>query len=136
MPNNLNRSHKDHQVQRQNKGHESIGSGVSRRPTALSGKTKARSAEKNSDSHLHKTQARSILEKTTLSRRKKILMYEAIVTSKLLFALDVTPLTENGRNSFNACFFKGLRQIMGFKTTYGQTFSGDEKSNTNKKLME
>ena len=63
-------------------------------------------------------------------------MYEAIVTAKLLYALDVTPLTENDRNSLNACFFKGLRQIMGFKTTYGQLFSGEEKSNTNKKLME
>ena len=53
------------------------------------------------------------------------MMYEAIVTAKLLYALDVTPLTENDRNSLNACFFKGLRQIMGFKTTYGQMFNGD-----------
>ena len=63
-------------------------------------------------------------------------MYEAIVTSKLMYALDVTPLTQGDRSSLNACFFKGLRQIMGFKTTYGQMFNEEEKSNTNKKLME
>ena len=71
---------------------------------------------------------RQFWKKSAFSRRKKILMYEAIVTAKLLYALDVTPLTENDRNSLNACFFKGPRQIMGFKTTYGQMFTGEEKT--------
>ena len=55
------------------------------------------------------------------------MMYEAVVTSKLMYALEVTPLTNGDNNSLNACFFKGLRQIMGFKTTYGQMFNGEEK---------
>ena len=75
-------------------------------------------------------------KRSTLSKRKKILMYEAIVTSKLMYVLDATPLTTGDYNSLNACFFKGLRQILGLKTTYGQMFSEEERSNTNKKLME
>ena len=63
------------------------------------------------------------------SRRKRILFYDALVTSKLAYGLKTMPLTDEHLDKLNALFYKGLRQIMNFKTTFV------DRGNTNEKLM-
>ena len=63
------------------------------------------------------------------SRRKRILYYDALIASKLLYGLETLPLSDEHLNKLNAFFYKGLRQIMEFKTTYV------DRENTNAKLM-
>jgi hypothetical protein len=65
-------------------------------------------------------------------RKRKIYMYEAIISAKLMYALDITPLPKGEMNRLDAAFFKGLRQIMGLKTTHGQTTTGEARSQPEK----
>ena len=65
-----------------------------------------------------------------MSKRKKILMYEAVVSSKLLYALEATPIPNNYYDKIDAAFFKGIRQILNIKTTYGQMQAGEDRTNT------
>lgn len=67
----------------------------------------------------------------TVSKRKRLLMYDAIVGSKLTYALHTLPIPERAYKRLDAFYFKGLRQIMGWTTTYGQMQQREQKTNTN-----
>ena len=74
--------------------------------------------------------------KAGLSRKKKLQMYEALISAKLMYAMEIAPLNKGDQTKLDASFFKGIRQIMGWKTTYAQKLAGEEKTHTNKKLLE
>ena len=63
-------------------------------------------------------------------------MYEALIASKLLYALDAVPIPEPMDDRIDAAYFKGLRQILDFKTTYGQQQEGQVRTNRNDGLIQ
>ena len=63
-------------------------------------------------------------------------MHEALIASKLLYALEAIPIPEPMYDRIDASYYKGLRQIMNFKTTFGQQSEGKERTNTNELLIE
>ena len=63
-------------------------------------------------------------------------MYEAIVSAKLLYALEATPIPKNYYEKIDAAFFKGIRQILNIKTTYGQMQSGENRTNTKEYIIQ
>ena len=71
-----------------------------------------------------------------LNKRDRIKMHEALIASKLLYALEATPIPKAMYDRIDASYYKGLRQIMGFKTTFAQQQEGTEKTNTNEALIE
>ena len=64
-----------------------------------------------------------------LSKRQKILIYDALVSSKLLYGLHTLPLNDNLLNRIDAFHLSGLRRILGLKTTF------IVRSNTNEKVL-
>ena len=71
-----------------------------------------------------------------MGKRNKLLMYEGIVSAKLLYALEAIPILKNYYARIDASYLKGIRQILGIKTTFGQQESGQERTNTNAKVIE
>ena len=55
-------------------------------------------------------------------------MHEALIASKLLYALEATPIPAPMYDRIDASYYKGLRQILNFKTTFGQQQEGSEKN--------
>ena len=74
--------------------------------------------------------------KARLNKRQKILMYEALISSKLLYALEAIPIPKQMYDRIDASYLKGFRQILNFKTTFGQMQDGEARTNSNLKLME
>ena len=70
-----------------------------------------------------------------MNKRQKILMYEALASSKLLYALESLPISTQMYNRIDAAYLKGLRQILEFKTTFGQKQSGESMTNSNQELI-
>ena len=68
-------------------------------------------------------------KKGTPTRRNKLLYYDALISSKLVYGLKTLALTDEHLDKLNAFFYKGLRQIMQYKTTYVV------RENTNARLM-
>ena len=64
-----------------------------------------------------------------LSKRQKILIYDALVGSKLLYSLHTLPLKNDLLNKLDVFNLKGLRQILGLETTF------IERANTNEKVL-
>ena len=62
-------------------------------------------------------------------------MYEALISAKLLYALETLPIPQNMYDRIDASYYKGLRQIMGWKTTFGQMEGGEDRTNTNENLI-
>ena len=58
-------------------------------------------------------------------------MYEALIGTKLTYALEVLFLKHSDYVKLDACYLKGLRQILGMKTTFGQKQDGQDMTNTN-----
>ena len=63
-------------------------------------------------------------------------MYEALIASKLLYALEALAIPEPMYDRIDASYFKGLRQILNFKTTFGQQQQGQARTNKNKTPIE
>jgi len=53
-----------------------------------------------------------------VSKRDRLLMYEAAVGSKLKYGLEVLNITTSLKNKLDACYMRGIRQIMGAQHTY------------------
>ena len=53
-----------------------------------------------------------------LSKRERIIIYDALVGSKLLFGLHRLPLHDASLNRLNVFHLRGLRRILGLPTTY------------------
>ena len=53
-----------------------------------------------------------------------------------MYALEIAPLTQSAKDRLDATYYKGLRQIMGMKTTFAQIKAGEAPTNSNKKLLE
>ena len=71
-----------------------------------------------------------------MCKRKKILIHEALVASKLIYALEAIPIPKPMYDKIDAAYNKGLRQILGIKTTFGQKQSGEEMTTTNEDLLQ
>ena len=64
-----------------------------------------------------------------LSKRQKILIYDALVGSKLLYSLHTLPLKNDLLNKLDVFHLKGLRQVLGLKTRF------IDRANTNEKVL-
>jgi hypothetical protein len=64
------------------------------------------------------------------SPKWKIIIYEAVIKSKLLYGLETTQLPRSCLNKLDAFQIKGLSKILGFKNTYW------DRSATNQKVLE
>ena len=73
--------------------------------------------------------------KTKLSKRKKILIYEALISSKLMYAMETVPIPEGWGDRIDAEYLKGIRQILDMKTTYGQMQEGNARTNSNEEII-
>ena len=62
-------------------------------------------------------------------------MYEALISAKLLYALEALPIPQNMYDRMDASYCKGLRQIMDWKTTFGHMEEGEDRTNTNEQLI-
>ena len=60
----------------------------------------------------------------------KILVFHAVIRSKLLYGLETAMLTDSAQHKLNVFQLKGLRKIMRLKTTFV------DRANSNAKVME
>ena len=67
-----------------------------------------------------------------ISKKWRILMYNAIVGKKLIYGLEVLPMTEVLQKKLDAFYVRGLRRIMGRQSTYIDRSEG----NTNKAIIQ
>ena len=56
--------------------------------------------------------------KTNASIKEKLQVYDAIIRSKFLYGLESAPMNETTKHELDIFQLKGLRQILGIKTTY------------------
>ena len=71
-----------------------------------------------------------------MNKKGKLQMYEALISAKLMDALDVTPLSTVAKTSLDAAFLRGVRQILNMKTTFAQKKAGEEMTNTNERVLQ
>ena len=67
--------------------------------------------------------------------REKLIVYDAIIRSKLMYGLESAHLTETLKEKLDVFQRKGLRQIMKLPTTFGQMEANKPRSNTNDKII-
>ena len=70
-----------------------------------------------------------------ISKKDQIRMYEALISSKMLYALEAIPIPEEMYDRIDSSYFKGLRQILKMTTTYGQKQKGEAMTNTNEQVL-
>ena len=70
-----------------------------------------------------------------ISAEVQIQMYEALISSKLLYALEAIPIPDVMYDRIDSSYFKGLRQILNMTTTYGQKHKGEAMTNTNEQVL-
>ena len=66
-----------------------------------------------------------------VSKRNRLLMYEAVIGSKLKYGLEVLNITASLERKLDACYIRGIRQIMGAKHTYLDR----SQENTNEEVL-
>ena len=54
----------------------------------------------------------------------------------MTYALEVLAIPKTEYNKMDAEYLRGYRQILGLKTTYGQSQDGEDMTNTNDKIIE
>ena len=69
-------------------------------------------------------------KKATCPTKFKLQVYDAVIRAKLVYGLDVVCLPKYLEQQLNAFQLKGLRKILGMKTTF------IERANTNQKVFE
>ena len=69
------------------------------------------------------------------SIRDKLIVYDAVTRSKLMYGLESAHLTETLKEKIDMFQRKGLRQILKLPTTYGQMKAGKTRSNTNENIL-
>ena len=67
---------------------------------------------------------------TTASKKWKLIVFDAIIRSKLLYGLGTVHLTQAMYNRIDAFQYRGLHRILGMPSTF------TNRANTNKKLFE
>ena len=65
------------------------------------------------------------------SNRTKLIAYNAVINSKLLYGLETANLTKGLRDSLDAFQLKGLGQLLKLETTWAQKKTGKAKMNSN-----
>ena len=75
-------------------------------------------------------------KRAKLDTRRKLQVHEALISAKLMYALDTSPLSEAAKEKIDAAFYKGLRQILNMKTTFAQRKLGEPVTNTNERVLE
>ena len=73
----------------------------------------------------------NLWKRASMNKRQKLLIHEALVASKLLYALEAIPIPDDEYDKIDASYMKGIRQILEMKTTYGQQMANEEMTNTN-----
>ena len=67
---------------------------------------------------------------TPANKKRQLLVHDAVMRSRLLYALEAIHLTKSLCRQLNAFHHKGLRKILRFTTTFV------ERRNTNRKLFD
>ena len=67
---------------------------------------------------------------TRASKKCKLIVFDAIIRSKLLYGLETIHLTQSLAKKLDAFQYRGLRKIMGMSSTF------INRANTNQKLLE
>ena len=82
-------------------------------------------------------------KQSNFTARKKILVYDSVIRSKLLYGLESAELRPSDLSKLDTFQLKGLRQILKLKTTYstvkneeGQIIPKILRENTNKRVYE
>ena len=65
------------------------------------------------------------------TKREKLIVYDAVIRCKLMYGLESVHLTPTLTTKLNVFQRKGLGQIPGLKTTYGQKQAGIQPTNKN-----
>ena len=65
------------------------------------------------------------------SAREKLIVYDAVIRSKLVYGLESVQINDDLKRKMDAFQLKGLRQILKLTTTFGQQTQGLERTNTN-----
>ena len=74
-----------------------------------------------------------ILENSNCSVRQKLIVYDAVVRTKLIYGMESAQINDAVKNKIDAFQMKGLRQILKMESTYAQKILGVEKqTQTNK----
>jgi hypothetical protein len=53
----------------------------------------------------------------------------------MTYAFDVLPIPQAEYDRMDAEYLRGYRQIFGLKTPHGQQMDGEERTNTNQKII-
>ena len=69
-------------------------------------------------------------KKAAIPNRTKLLVYDSLIRSKLVYAFETATLNTNARKRIDAFQLKGLRQILKLKTTF------IDRSNTNERVYQ
>ena len=69
-------------------------------------------------------------KKAAVPNRVKLLAYDALIRSKLVYAFETATLNINAKKRIDAFQLKGLRQILKLKTTFV------DRRNTNERVFE
>ena len=69
-------------------------------------------------------------KKAAIPNRTKLLVYDSLIRSKLVYAFETATLNTNARKRIDAFQLKGLRQILKPKTTF------IDRSNTNERVYQ
>ena len=78
---------------------------------------------------------KELWSKAKLDHLEKILIYQALIKAKMTYALDVLPIPQAEYDRLDAEYLRGYRQKFGQKTTYGQQSLGEQRTNTNEKVI-
>ena len=76
-----------------------------------------------------------ILENSNCSVRQKLIVYDAVVRTKLIYGMESAQINDAVKNKIDAFQIKGLRQILKMESTYAQKILGVERTNTNKQIL-
>lgn len=68
--------------------------------------------------------------------KTKLLVHDSVIKSKLIYGLESAELTLVQKDRLDSFHKKGLRRILGWKTTFGQKLAGEAMTNKNDKLFE
>ena len=64
---------------------------------------------------------------TNASKKWKLIIYDAIIRSKLLYGLETVQLTQGMLKKLDVFQLKGLRKILGMTTTYINRANNNQK---------
>ena len=70
--------------------------------------------------------------KSNCSKKFKLIAYDAEVRAKLLYGLEAAQINKAEKDDMDSFFYKRMRKILGWKTTFGLKEQGKDMSEGSK----